>query len=38
MQRFVFPPGVFRNGHYFKILTPSQNAAYKAAYAAAVGL
>jgi spermidine/putrescine transport system substrate-binding protein len=38
-EKFVFPtPGVLRNGYYFKLLTPEQNAVYNGAYATAVGL
>jgi spermidine/putrescine transport system substrate-binding protein len=38
-EKFVFPtPRVLRNGHYFQLLTPAQNASYNNAYATAVGL
>ena len=38
-ERYIFPtPGILRNGHFFKILTPEQNARYIASYQRAVGL
>jgi spermidine/putrescine transport system substrate-binding protein len=38
-ERFVFPTSeILRNGHFFKILTPEQNARYIASYQRVVGL
>lgn len=38
-QRYIFPtPAVMANGHYFKILTLAQDAAYTNSYASTVGL
>jgi spermidine/putrescine transport system substrate-binding protein len=38
-EPYVFPgPGLLRNAHFFKLLTPQQNLAYTARYESAVGL